>query len=313
VRELLTENFVLCADEVWRLQHLDAPDCVHFRTFCDEGEFGRLNAQDESRTRQGTYCVSPSGVLLGSANHRDPRRIERLLRSSLAKWEELSKSERLLETDPRETLREIERPEYRFPEDGVAVRINVRDLPRTYEGAEALDANDWRTHAWNFDYAWFNAEEVRRLVPEGLSKGDAWELDPALVERTFRLHLVDIARGQTLHYARDQVRAATLRAEVVKVRRGVAELALTGEIHLVDEDAERGIRGTLLGTASVRVDERDFAELKLVCVAERWGTTQFNRRHDDLGPEPIGFALHLATDHPTEKVAPTAFWEYGWR
>lgn len=313
MRELIEEHFVPCADEVWRLQHLDAPDCVHFMSFCDEGPFGRLNAQDESRTRQGTYCVSPSGVLLGSTNNRDPRRIEQLLRSSLERWEELSEEERLLDTDPRETAERIHRDENRYPEDGLVLRVNVRDLPRDREGAARLDPNDWRTHAWNFDYAWFNAEETDRLVPEGLKKGTEWELDRELVHRLYRLHTIDIARGQTHLYSREQVRAGDLHGRVVRVRKGVAEVALEGEIHLVDDDRERGIHGTLLGTAFIDVDERRFQSLKLVAVADRWGTTQFNRRHDDLGPAPIGFAIHLASDHATEKVAPTAMWEYGWR
>lgn len=309
----LVENFVPCADEVWRLQNLDDADCLHFRTFCDEGPFGRLNAQDASRTRQGTYCVTPSGILLGSANHRDPRRIAELLRSSLAKWNELSESERLLDVDPRETARSIRRAELEYPEDGLVLRIDVRDLPRTWKGAHQPDPADWRTFAWNHDYAWFRADERERMVPAEFELGGAWELPTDLVERTFRLHLVDIARGQTNHYARDQVRAARLAATVTNVDGEQVQLRLEGVIHLDDAERERGIRGTLLGRATFDSEARRFTGFELVCVADRWGTTQFNRRHDDLGPAPIGFALSLASDHPTERVAPTAFWEYGWR
>lgn len=300
-----------CADEVWRLQHLDEPDCLHFRSFCDSG--GPLNNSDPSATRQGTYCVTPSGVLLGSTNHRDPRRIAELLRTSLVKWNALDASERLLDTDPRESARSIRRPELQYPEDGLVLRVDSRDLPRTWEGAETADSEDWHTDAWNFDYAWFNASELERLVPAELEAGTTWDLADDLVERLCRLHVADNVRGQTDRYAPDQVRAARLAATVTKIEDGVAHLRLEGAVHLVDDERERGMRGTMLGTARVSLEApRSFEAFEVVVVADRWGATRFNQRSEDRGHAPIGFAIHLAGDGPTERVAPTTFWEYGW-
>ncbi|QDU86279.1 hypothetical protein Pla163_34300 [Planctomycetes bacterium Pla163] len=301
-----------CADEVWRLQNLDEPDCLHFQSFCDSD--GRLNHRDASATRQGTYCVTPSGILLGSANHRDPRRIAELLRTSLAKWNELDPAERLLETDPRETARSIRRAELNYPEDGLVLRVDSRDLPRTWEGAEQPDPDDWRTHAWNFDYAWFRAAEVERLVPAELAIGASWDLPADLVQRLCRLHLTDNVRGQTDHYARDEVRTARITATVTQIEDGVAHLGLEGALHLEIADGSRGLRGTMLGTARLALDApRTFEAFEAVVVADRWGATRFNQRHDDRDHAPVGFAIHLAGDGPTERIAPTAFWEYGWR
>src|SRR5690606_33569347 len=161
----LLEEFVPCADEVWRLHNLDQPDCVHFRKFCDEG--GVLNGGDpgDRTTRQGTYCCTPSGISLGNLNHRDPARIKELLRDALKKWKEIEKKDRLLDYDPKEKLSEITRGENQYPKDGLVLKVYSRDLER-----KGLDENDWRTHAWNFDFAWFRKAEVEEMLPQRIEK-----------------------------------------------------------------------------------------------------------------------------------------------
>jgi hypothetical protein len=69
----LAAKFVPAADEVYRMQNLKTstdPECRLFQKFAEQGHYRRPGT-----TRQGTYCVSPSGVLLGSINSNDPQRI----------------------------------------------------------------------------------------------------------------------------------------------------------------------------------------------------------------------------------------------
>src|SRR4030095_8239989 len=100
------------------LQTETDPKCRLFQKFADLGHYRQPGA-----TRQGTYCVSPSGVLLGSINSNDPKRVLDLLDKSVAKWETLSREERLLPTDPRKQLPDIKRPERVYPEDGMVVVV----------------------------------------------------------------------------------------------------------------------------------------------------------------------------------------------
>jgi hypothetical protein len=115
----LAAKFVPAADEVYRMQNPQTgtdPECRLFQKFAELGHY-----RQPGTTRQGTYCVSPSGVLLGSINSNDPGRVLDLLAKSLAKWEALSREERLLPTDPKKQRAEIHRPERFYPEDGKPV------------------------------------------------------------------------------------------------------------------------------------------------------------------------------------------------
>src|SRR5262245_31780258 len=107
------------------LQTATDPACRLFQKSSEPGHYRQPGA-----TPQGTYCVSPSGVLLGSINSNDPKRILDLLDKSLAKWATLSREERLLPDDPAKQLPAIKRPERFYPEDGLVLSVNSRDMPR---------------------------------------------------------------------------------------------------------------------------------------------------------------------------------------
>src|SRR5436305_12952066 len=97
------------------------PECRLFQKFAERGHYRRPGS-----SRQGTYCVSPSGLLLGSINSNDPKRIADLLEKSLVKWNTLRQEKRLLSTDPREELAQIKRPERHYPEGGLVLNITSR-------------------------------------------------------------------------------------------------------------------------------------------------------------------------------------------
>lgn len=63
-------RFVPAADEVWRLQRDDDPECRSFRIAVT----GKIEPSRGSM--QGIYVFSPAGHLLGRRNSNDPRQID---------------------------------------------------------------------------------------------------------------------------------------------------------------------------------------------------------------------------------------------
>ena len=82
----LARRFIPAADEVGLLQRKTSagPEAEWFRTVAEQGHYGGRTVPTD--TRQGIYAAAPSGVLLASINHSDPRRVADMLRKALAIW-----------------------------------------------------------------------------------------------------------------------------------------------------------------------------------------------------------------------------------
>lgn len=311
----LAARFVPVADEVGRLQRGEDAECRLFRTFCEEGHYaGRTQP---SNTRQGIYAVAPSGRFLASCNTREARVVARMLEKALARWEELDDAERWPDAALLERLAAVRRPEDSLPRDGLVLSVTSRDLPR------AKAPRGWHAHAWNRDFAWFDYDQARALLPERIEAGAEHAVPRALVERLVRFHLVDNVRGQTPAHRKEDVREAQLTARIEHVADGRASVTFTGASHVdrrgawpVDGFADGakpaehdlGVRTEIAGTATFDVGAERFVRFELIATGTRWGGTQFNGRAGDLEPAPIGFVLALEA-HP-DRVAPAAFWSY---
>jgi hypothetical protein len=318
----LARKFVAAADEVGHLQRArtTGPEAEWFRTVAEQGHYaGRTTPTD---TRQGIYAAAPSGVLLASINHNDPKRVAGMLRKALAAWVSMPRSERLPpEAAPEDPAGRV-RWETLHPEKGLVLRVTSRDA-----GRERVDGDDWRANAWNLDALWFRAEEAASFVPAEAKVGATADVPAALVRRIVRLHLTDNVRGQTPPYPDRAVERAALRSEVTAVEGDRVSLRLSGEARVVHEgrwpvggfrdmhspsEQERGFEGRLLGRASYDRKAARFVAFEMVALGSRWGATQYNGRHDDPGPAPMGVVFSLAGDTPADRVAPSAMWEYGW-
>jgi hypothetical protein len=301
----LAARFVPAADEVYRMQNLETgtdPECRLFQKFAERGHYRRPGA-----TRQGTYCVSPSGVLLGSANSNDPKRIADLLERSLARWGTLKREERLLPTDPRKQLADIKRPERHYPEGGLVLNVTSRDLPREKATPGPTRAG-WRELAWNQDFAWFTTAEARQFVPAEAKVGKKQDLPVALLHRIACAHLIDNVRGQTSPFEEGQVKKARLSTEVTAVDGDVVSLRLEGQTQTAMEGGRaHGLDVRLLGKATFDRARGRFRTFELVAVGSRWGGTRYNGRRGDADPAPIGILFTLAADSPCERVAPAFF------
>lgn len=244
-----------------------------------------------------------------------------MLRRALNKWNSLPESERYLATQlPPETGRG--RHEAQYPADGLVLRETVRDLPRDFP------VNDWRARAWNKDYAWFKKEEARSLLPLVLKAGETQSVPRALMLRLARFNMIDTVRGQSSNYPENAIQKAELSTTVervsgskVEVRfEGAAKAEQTGNWPIAGyqdmnrpTSQKRGYDLKLGGVATWDKAKEKFVRFELVAVGTRWGATQYNGRHDDLGPAPIGYLYELASDAPHDKVPPSEFWGYGWR
>jgi hypothetical protein len=312
----LVPNFIPVADEVFRLQSGRDAECRLFQKMAEQGHYG-----GRPGTRQGTYAAAPSGVLLASINSNDPAQIAAMLQRALAKWATLSREERLLPEKPESQASDVQRPEQFYPENGLVLQVNSRDLPRENQ------ASDWRGKAWNQDFAWFRKEEARQFLPEQPSVGSRQEVPLLLAQRIARCHLIDNVRGQTSAFGPQEVEKAQLTSEVLAVQGDVVSLRLEGETRTAAEgvwpvndrwDArqpqpqKRGFETRLLGSARYDLKKERFLAFELVALGTRWGGTQYNRRADDLQPGPIGVAFTLAGDTPAEHVAPAFLRAYGW-
>jgi hypothetical protein len=301
----LAKDFVCCADEVWRLQNLGDPDCVYFRQWCDLG--GQLNGDGAQTTRQGTYCVSPSGRFLGSCNSRSPEVMAAMLRTALARWKDLDKKSRLLDYDPADRVKDINRAEKHYPADGLVLKVHSRDLNRT-----GLNPADWRTHALNLDFCWFRKEEMQRLVPrDTFTRDTRWDLPDDLVRRSLRLSVKDNVRGQTPPFSNEQVEKAFIKCKVDKIKKGVVYFDMEGEVKLAAEG--RGIEGKIRGKGAWNVATSKFEQFDIVISGTRTGRTQYNAREDDTAAAGIGFVFTMAGDKPIDRIAPAEFGSYGWR
>ena len=314
----MLKEFIPAADEVARLQRGNDPECKLFQSFSEKGHYG--GRTQPSSTRQGTYAVAPSGELLASINTNDPKRMAEMMRTALQKWRTLPKEKRLLPNGIES--QSISRIERFYPENGLVLKVYSRDLER-----KDLP-NDWRAKAWNIDFAWFKKEEARSMLPDEIEAGVKNRIPLPLVHRLAITAMVDNVRGQTLPFSPTAVESAWLDVEVLKREGAIATIRISGLTKTVEkgkwpikgfEDAnqfreqERGFDAKLLGFARFDLSKGKFVEFDLIALGMRWGATQYNVRHDDLGPAPMGFYFTMASDSPSDRVAPAHFWTYGWR
>lgn len=283
---------------------------------------------------QGVFVATPSGLLLAGSHEdmHDVRKVERLIRQGLEKWDKLSAAERLLPKEEfAQALADLGAVERRhpYPHEGLVLSVICRDLPRGPQRSEAPGRN-----AYNLDFAWFRKEEARAFLPAQPVKGARQDVPRDLVERLARFHFVDLVRGHTASFPQKSVEQTRLTVEVVDVMGDLVSLGMTGRtrtsevhdgVHLegkwnargpgIPEPQTRGVDARLEGQAVYDRKAEKFVSFELLALAERWGGNAYNGRLDarDFGPAPIGFVLRLAGDSAAERVAPLFFKSYGWK
>lgn len=313
--QALASKFVAVADEVGRLQRGTDDECRFFQTIAEQGHYG--GRVKPSNTRQGIYAFTATGRFLASLNTRDAAQVASMLKRALARFAELTPAERSGAGAAASTPLAHKRFEAMYPDDGLVLHVFARDLARD------KIARGWRGQAWNQDFAWFRKAEVDSMLPEATA-GAERALPPALLHRLVRCHLVDVVRGQSPAHRVEDIKDAALTLSTEAVDGDVLVLRLRGHARIerqgtwptnsfgaAQQAQMLGFDAQLLGTARYDTKTARFVSFRLLAVGERWGGTEFNGRHDDLGPSAIGVAFTLAG--ATERTAPASWWLYEWR
>lgn len=287
------------ADEVYRLQGGDDPECQLFQYVAKQGHYAAKGG-----SQQGIYCLAPSGILLASTNATQAAPVAQTMRRALDAWNKLPRERRLLAQDPNGWTGKLERDERYYPIGGLILRQYVRDLPHK------LLPNDWRGKAWNQDIAWFRREEAAQFLPSKFEVGATSLLPNPLIRRLAKAHLVDMVRGQTRAFSESEIKMAYLKSTVTGVRGRTIEVRFDGETRA--DSGSHGMALKLIGGAAYDLNAQKFIRFELVAAGNRWGGTQYNARGNEP-PSPIGIAFTLAGNSMSDLLAPERFGAYGWR
>lgn len=303
---LASTEFIPVAENSSALERQQDDKGEFFRHITEQGHYGGRTYP--TTTRQGSYTFTAEGQFLASVNTRDATGMEGMLRTGLDRW----KAGYSL-GGPAPTQVAPDMPEDNgYPVGGLILEVAARDLPRDVD----TRPDDWRTVAWNLDYAWITREEARTFVPDPATPGSERAVPAAIVHRLARFHLRDFVRGEPFAWPDQAIRAAELKTRVLAVDGHAARLALSGHVHLEydakwirPEDREErvhptGYDCTLRGEATWDTAQGAFTAFELVAAGARWGSNQYNNREDDLGPAPMGVAFILAGDGPSDRTPP---------
>jgi hypothetical protein len=269
-----------------------------------------------AETGQGVYAATADGELLGevhpSIREVGPEGVAAMLKQALEKWEAIP-ADRRPQGPPEGAPPRYLRRGAALPEDGIALQLFARDLPR-----EKCGATDWRTRAWNMDHVWLTRGDMKSFLPRRPAAGKTARVASRVERRLARYHFLDTVRGLTPRFPLQAVKRARLSTEVVGLGQESVRLRLRGEFGshevghwsvdggVTSAPRERGIAGSLLGRLTVDRRTDQFKTFEAVMLGTRWGGTMYNSRSDDLGPNPIGFALVL-TDDPIARAVPPHF------
>jgi hypothetical protein len=267
-------------------------------------------------TTQGTYIVTPSGVLIDSGHTLTPDELTKFLADGLKKYKALSKRDRLGNTTGADT--KITKSNY--PKDGLVLSVTLRkiyDPKPTGRGARGLIE-------WNQDFAWFRKEEAAQFVPANAKQGMTREIPAALMMRLAKYHFTDTVRTFCDPYPNRCVKTAKLTSTVLEVRENLVSIRLNGEVHSAQNDTpkwgtvreariprrpERSFDATLLGYATYDVNQQKFTKFELVAFGSHTG----GGARMKAGPVTMGAVLSLASDSPVDRVEPRHFRLYGWK
>ncbi len=202
-----------------------------------EGEwFRKILHEAKGRGGEGVYLVAPGGALLGVVTPDGPAAVAEALKRGLAAWNALREQDRL--GKPIDPADAAERPESRFPDEGLAL------VARAREPVPGRPVH-WRKTR---DAVWFSRAEAEELLPEDFRRGDRIEWPerlarrlacfPALAGAHLTSTVVSLEEGEV----------------VLSVGGRAGNLVLTGDA-VWDIGAERFTAFDLLAAADLRRDK----------------------------------------------------------
>lgn len=284
-----------------------------------EGDFLRQIAAQGPKnglgggSRQGVYCLTADGTLLGYVNDFDTKRMAKFLEEGLEAWRRLPGDRRRAGA-------------VRIRDDGKSDADYVRPLP---EGALVLasctrpltadedKSNPPATH----DRIWIRADESKKLLPAEPRVGQKHNVPASLLQRLMRFHLVDNTRGEPDPWRTVDVRRAEAQVETESVNDDEIALVLTGEFLLANqpdpERADRGFEGKLLGKLVWNRKKESWTRFEIIALGDHWGNGSC-MPPAPKGRTPLGIAFErIDPSTPRDRLPPQgardwkAYWGEG--
>lgn len=299
----LAKQFVPAADEVWRLQRDDDPECRFFRRMVRGTEAASRG------TMQGTYVFAPDGKLLGRINSSSADATRAVLERALREFSERP----TLKLADTSVIDAGFRWEDSYPDGGLVLMRTARDLPAPpRQGPKAT-----KSMRYNRDPVWFSKSEAGQWLPAKLERGESRLVSRTVAHRLAQFVFVDNVRGQSLPFHDSEVRSARIESEITAVDGHLVHIRIVGETRAIakgpwlfgDNDWKpsrtypHSMATRLLGTASFDAKKQAFETFEVVALGRRTGHTQLNGRGSKNKSNPVGFVLRLAPT--TWRVAPT--------
>lgn len=298
----MTSNFVLAADEVWRLQGGrdvstyraaggDDPECICFQEMAANGHYG-----PGPDTKQGIYVCTPSGEFLASINSASPKSVKKMLERGLDAWHKLPEKERQAKPPGAEPKH---RWEFCYPKDGLVLKETFRYF---------LDDAQEEEKRFNFDFAWFSADEAKSFISQSSKTGEKYKVAQTLCRRLARHHLLDSAQGENGPYHADEV-SGELFVEVISIDEQKVRIRINGTSQAIaqtEHDASwraPRIDAELLGVATFNRTTQEFDEFELVALGKIFSKA---KKGDPKVAKSIGWYFTLAdSNRPAARLSPT--------
>ena len=286
-----------------RLQRRNDFACRFFRDIAQRS-FSRL------RTTQGTYIVTPAGVLIDFGNVIAPDKIKSFLENGVKKFKALPRSKQSGE------FRKGDVAKSGYPRDGLVLSVTLHKLytrpPRTPR--EKIGVVEW-----NADFAWFGKDEARQFLPSNPKKGEQHVVPQKLIQRLARFHFTDTVRAFADVYPQRCVKEAKMTATIVEITGQVVSVRFEGKVVTSQDDAKsigrlprkpnRGYDAKLLGHAKFDLTKKRFLTFDLVAFGTNRGG---GARAIFEDPVKMGVILELAKKGPAYQVEPNHFSKYDW-
>jgi hypothetical protein len=223
------------------------------------------------------------------------------------------------------------------PKNGLVLRVHTRAMARddkgSYRPVEAADyplvkdAKHFETlrsignFGPNVDSMWLTEAEWKGLVPADPVKGQKRDVEPAVVERLARFHLVPHKMvGGSGHWARKSLNAARLTLTVEETTADRVQLRAEGFAHVgTTYDAARatspngplgpGYESPLHGYLEYDRKKGQFTRFDLIAPGDVWGrwgdANGKSMAVERPGRNPVLVAFELAAgDSPTDRIPP---------
>ncbi len=238
-----------------------------------------------SSTHQGFYCLTADGdYLSGNFGRTSNGRARELLNTAWNKFQTLAANRGW---DPKPI------PNNRFEmtmgkpvqPGGIKLEAASRDLPR---GSDRRPGNsEWEREAYNLNWIDFTPNEAAYFVTESKERV---EIPRKIVEKLAITTIKDNVRGQS-GWKKGAFSDGELYTELIRSNGKSQSMWLTGFAIL--RDGRQVIATQLHGHVEFDSERGEFTRFDMVASGQRQGSTQFNFRHNDPGPAPLGIAWTL--------------------